>query len=272
MQGASRTAFEQATAAFDELAGPLDDAGLSRLFDELSSVVALLDGEPALRRSLSDPALDAEAKVGLARSLLESRVSGPTLEVVSAAAQGRWSRSRDLADALEELAAAAAFVLAERSESLDEVEDQLFRFGRILDAQPGLWSALSDPELPAERKRALVHALLEEKVAPVTLRLVEDVVTRPRGRMVDEALEELARMAAARQSRLIAEVRVAVPLTADERDTIAGRLTAMYGQGVHLQVEIDPGVVGGLLIRVRGEVIDATVATRLAEATRRITR
>lgn len=270
MQGASRAAYAEASERFEREATDLDVAQLELVFDEFHALVGLLDTEPALRRSLSDPALPTPAKVALARALLDSRLSGPALRALEGVLAGRWSRSGDLPDALDGIASAAAFVVAERAGSLDEVEDQLFRFGRIIDGQPTLWAALSDPQLPVERKRELVGALLNGKVAAVTLRLVDAAVRQPRGRAVDEAIEELARRAAARQSRLIAEVRVAVALTEAERERLSNRLVAMFGHGIHLQLELDPAVLGGFLVRVGGEVIDATVASRLAGAARRL--
>ncbi|MHB2023964.1 MAG: F0F1 ATP synthase subunit delta [Mycobacteriales bacterium] len=270
MQGLSRVSLAAASERFEAEAGELDDAQLDQIFDEFHALVALLDGEPALRRSLSDPALPAPAKVNLARALFGSRLSAPGLRIFEAVLAGRWSRSADLSDAVAGLASSAAFLVAERAGALDEVEDQLFRFGRIIDAQSDLWAALSNPQLPVARKRDLVRSLLEGKVASTTLRLVDAVVRQPRGRPVDEAVEELARLAAARQSRLIAEVRVAVALTEDEQRRLAQRLADIYDHPVHLQIEIDPDVIGGFLVSVGGEVIDATVASRLAGAARRL--
>ena len=103
--------------------------------------------------------------------------------------------------------------MAEQVDILDEVEDELFRFGRILDREPTLRSALTDPSLPDDRKTELLEALLGDRVQDATLVLVREVVLRPRGRTIDRGLEEYGRLAAARRERLVAQVRTAVPLT-----------------------------------------------------------
>jgi F-type H+-transporting ATPase subunit delta len=164
------------------------------------------------------------------------------------------------------------FRVAELAEALDNVEDQLFRFGRILEREPQLWGVLADRGVAASRKVELLQALLASKVDAVTLRLVELVVTQPRGRAIDAAVEELARLAAERQRRLIAIVQAAVDLTARERTQLSARLKEIYGHDVRLQVEIVPDVLGGLTIRVGDELIDGSIASRLEAARRRLAR
>jgi F-type H+-transporting ATPase subunit delta len=92
----------------------------------------------------------------------------------------------------------------------------------------------------------------------------------PLGRSLDLSLEEYARLAARRRARLVAEVHVAVALTAEQRSRLAASLTETYGHEVYLNVVLDPKVTGGLTVRVGDELIDGSVATRLAEARRRL--
>ncbi len=192
------------------------------------------------------------------------------IDLVAGMARDRWSRGRDLADGLEELAVRAEVVVAERAGKLDDVEDELFRFGRIVASQPDLRSALTSAQLPGERKAALVDALLAGKVNPVTGRLIGRLVRNPRGRSVERGLEDYARLAAERRARVIALVRVAVPLTVEQRRRLANGLERTYGHQVHLNVEIDPSVIGGISVQVGDEVIDGTVASRLDDAHRRL--
>ena len=183
-----------------------------------------------------------------------------------------WHSPADLREAVETLAAEAALVSAEGDGALDDVEDELFRFARLLDREPELRAALTDPGLPEDRKTGLVRALLGERARPATVRLVEVAVTRPRGRSLERVLEELSRLAAARRQRLVAEVRVASPLDDAQTARLAGSLARLYGRPVQLQVDVDPAVLGGVQVRVGDEVLDGTVARRLAEVRRRLAR
>jgi F-type H+-transporting ATPase subunit delta len=265
MRGASRASLAEAK---EQLAGIGGDVG--RVGDELFAVTTLLDSEAALRRLLSDPSRDAAARRGLAAELLRGRVSVQTLELVTGLAGARWSEPGDLADAAEQLAVLAIAETADADGTLDELEDELFRFGRVVNAEPQLRTALSNPFVAAERKRELLSSLLAGKVTEQALRLISQAAVHPRGRNLDGNLEEYARLAAERRERLVAEVHVAIGLTAAQRGRLAAALAAAYGHDVHLNVVLDPQVIGGMTVRVGDELIDGSMASRLAALRRRL--
>jgi F-type H+-transporting ATPase subunit delta len=190
--------------------------------------------------------------------------------LLESVAADRWSRPRNLTDTLERLAAMSAFAGAEQAGTLDDVEDELFRFGRALEREPALRAALSDPNLPTERKRAVVEALLVGRAQAVTVMIVDRIVQAPRGRTLESALAEYSELAARRRDRTLATVTTAVPLTDVQHRRLAAALTRIYGRRVVLQADLDPDVVGGVRVRIGDEIIDGTVVTRLALAARRI--
>jgi len=269
LRGASRAALggaqQELTAAVTA-----DPAAAGTIGDELFGVATLLDGELALRRALTDATSPEGARTGLVRGLLGGRVSRTVLDLVAGMATARWSAPRDLASAAERLAVMATAAMADETGQLDDLEDELFRFGRIVTSEPELRSALSSPRLPAERKRALLDALLASRVTPAALRLITQAAVHPRGRSLDESLEEYARLAAAWRQRLIAVVRVAADLTGGQRERLEAALSATYGHGIHLNVVIDPLVVGGMSVQIGDEFIDGSVASQLAALRRRL--
>jgi F-type H+-transporting ATPase subunit delta len=268
MRGASRAAFIQAR---ERLTAALEGrTPAARLGDELSAVAHLLDREPGLRRALTDVTSAAEARSGLARQLLEGRVSAAARDVVAGMVGDRWSSPRDLADATEQLGVLATAAAAEGEGQLDDLEDELFRFGRIVSAEPGLRSALADPAPPADGKRELLDTLLAGKVTPAALRLITRAVIYPRGRNLETTLDEYGRLAAAWRQRLIAVVRVATGLTEDQRGRLTDALSHAYGHDVHLNVVVDPRVMGGMSVEIGDELIDGSVASRLAGLRQRL--
>lgn len=262
------------SAAQDRLNTLLGQPGVSAvgIGDELFSVVDLLDSVPALRSALTDPSRSGDDKAALAESLLNGKVSGAVADFVAGTVRDRWSGHRDLADAIEALAADAVLSSTQKNGNLDGLEDEIFRFSRVVSAEPGLRLALTDRALPAERKSEVVNALLAGKASAESLQLVNRVVTHPRGQSIENGLSALADQAAARRQRLVATVTSAVMLTEAQRDRLASTLISQFGHEVHLNVVIDPDVVGGLRISLGDEVIDGTLATRLDEAQRRISR
>ena len=269
MRGASRASFSALTEQL--AAANITSATVAtRLGNELFAVTGLLDTEHGLRRALSDPGKPAAEKAAVTSALLHGKVSGRTESLVVAAAESRWAASGDMVDAIEQLAVEAMVIAGEAEDGLDDLEDGLFRFGRVVSGQPELRAALASTWLPGERKEQMLTALLRGKVTAVTLRLIIQMVTHPRGRGLTQALDMCASLAARRRQQLIAVVRTAVELSAAQRRRLAGALAASYGHPVHLNVVIDPSVVGGMSVQIGDELIDGTAATRLAAVRRKL--
>jgi F-type H+-transporting ATPase subunit delta len=266
MRGASReslAAARESLAALTEV--PTTD--VTALSDDLAAVAALLHGEVSLRRLLTDPARPGEQRAALVTGLLGGKVGEKTVELTAGVVRSRWSQPRDLADALDELAVEAELALAERAGTLDAVEDDLFRFGRILAAEPELAQALGE-RIPARQRAGLVDSLLAGKANPSAVRLIQRVVANPRGGSVLEGVERLSSIAAAHRERITALVTAVVPLTEAQRERLTAILARGYGKQIRLNVELDPELIGGMTIRIGDDIIDGSLATRLAEAAR----
>ncbi|WP_019812933.1 F0F1 ATP synthase subunit delta [Saccharomonospora saliphila] len=267
LHAASREALSFAESRLDEVLGDAGSAP-SAVGEELLAVVELLTTEVGLRRAVSDGSSDPEARTRLIGALLRDKVSAPTLTVLEAVVGQRWSSPRELVDGVEHLGRTALLVGAENAGKLDAVEDELFRFARILDGKPELEKALAERSASAEAKRGLVRQLVADKVDPITKVLVEQVVLRPSGRSVTHGVDGLVEMAARRRGRVVARVTSAGELSAEQRERLAARLGALYDSPVALHVELDASLGAGLVVRVGDEVIDGSAAGRL-EAVRR---
>lgn len=159
--------------------------------------------------------------------------------------------------------ATALFEVARVEGSLDEVEDELFRFARTLEGNEPLRSVLTDEAIPVDRRRSVVAELLGDKASPVTANLVSLVVGAGRARDLPAIIDKLVRRAAAEHDRAVAEVRSAVPLDDDQRDRLAEALGRATGKAVEVKVIVDPSVLGGIFAQVGDTVIDGTIRTRL---------
>lgn len=268
MRGASRPSFAELRERLPQAA--TSPASARQTGDELFAVTGLLDTEHGLRRALSDPGKPATEKAAVARSLLAGKISPATMQLVETAAQGRWASPSDFADALEQAAIEAECVAAEYDRTLDALEDDLFRFGRLVAANLDLQAALASSNLPAENKRNLLSALLTGKASRTAVDLITQVVTHPRGRSLTASLDLCARIAAERRQRLIATVRTSGELTPAQRQRLAEALRNVYGHDVQLNIVVDPAVVGGISVQIGDELIDGTAATRLAEVRRNL--
>ncbi len=266
MQGASRDSLSHAR---DSLDADLRDAGVedtSALGDELFAVSDLLDRRRTLLRSLADPSIPSESRVKLVDTLFGARLSERGLGTLRGLVADRWSRPTDLLRAVEALAREAHFAVAEQQGSLDDVEDQLFRLGRILEGQPELAGLLSDPNTDPNRRVALLDALVADKLSGPTLQVLRHTVRSPRRRSIESLLEELTELVAARRGRSIAQVTAPLPLTGAQEERLGSLLSRVYGRDVSLQVEVDEAMLGGLVVEIGEDLIDGSVSAQLERA------
>ncbi|MER6977169.1 F0F1 ATP synthase subunit delta [Streptomyces carpinensis] len=269
MNGASREAL---TAARERLDALMDSTSVdaARLADELAAVTALLHREVGLRRVLTDPAQPGDAKAALVQRLLGGQVDGAAVDLVSGIVRSRWSQSRDLVDTLEELANLADLSAAQRAGTLDDVEDELFRFGRIVSSSTELRAALTDRSASTSAKGELLRRLLGGRAKETTERLVTRLVTAPRGRSLESGLESLSKLAADRRNRMVAVVTSAVPLSDRQKQRLGAALAKLYGRQMHLNIDVDPELIGGIRVQVGDETINGSLADRLDDAARRM--
>jgi F-type H+-transporting ATPase subunit delta len=247
-----------------------DDGSLdARMADDLFGVADVLRREPSLRRTVTDVSVPAEAKARLSRQVFERALASESMDLVASAVSRRWAASRDLADSLEYLGVVCVLRSAEKRGEADALEDELFGFGRIVADNPDLRDALSDPARSTADKRRLLADLLEGRVTAATIRLAQESVAGTH-RTVALAVEAYQKIVAEHRNRLVATVRVARELSDQDAARLANALERQYGRPVHLNVMIDPGVIGGIRVEIGDDVIDGTVSSRLDDARRQL--
>jgi F-type H+-transporting ATPase subunit delta len=260
------SATRQSNAAARERLEALTDStsvDLAALGADLLAVTGVLDRSVSLRRTLTDPAASGQRKADLVGALFGGKIGAEALDLVAGMVRSRWAVSRDLVDGIEVLAAYAEIIGADKAGALDEVEDELFRFGRVVASSTELRSALTDGAATETAKGELVKRLLDGKAKPQTVRLVAALVTQPRGRSLEGGLEEYSRLAAGRRERVVALVTTAVPLSDAQKERLGASLARLVGRQVHLNVDVDPAVLGGVRVEIGDEIIEGTIANRL---------
>ena len=167
--------------------------------------------------------------------------------------------------------AEALLAVAHAEGVLDRVQDELYAFASAVERHADLREALTDAALPPERKKAVIEELLGGRAHPLTATLVGFVVDAGHARRIGPIAAELAREAARRSQKTLAEVRSAVPLTDEQSSRLAEALSSATGQPIELKAAVDPSVIGGVVVRVGDEVFDGSVASRLNGARQHLT-
>ena len=247
--------------------GAASAAEMNSLPSDLFAVVDALDSSVALRRALTDPTTSETSRQRLVHSLLDSKVSSTAVDIVAQAARMRWAGGRSFTGALERQAVRAQFMVADSEGNLEDTEDDLFRFARVVEANPDLRNALSDRTVPLSKRQELVEQLLAGRATPATVALAKRAVAA-RERTFAHTIEGFVTLAAAQKNRVVATVRVADPLTSVQRERLRRSLSQQAGREVTMQEIVDPDVLGGVHIELGDEVIEGTVAERLEQARR----
>jgi F-type H+-transporting ATPase subunit delta len=266
LRGASAEARDALASALREQleSGSADAASIG---EDLFGVAGLLRKEAGVRRILTDASVEGDAKAGLAGNVFGDALGEASLEVVKDAVRRRWTAGRDLADVLEYLGVLATVRSSGGGDG--RVSDELFEVRQLVDAHHDLRSALSDPTRSVADKAALLSRLLDGKVQKATQVLIGQAVTGAHG-AVDRALEDFQHIAADARNEKLALVHAARPLDEGEQERLTQALSRQYATTVHLQVVVDPSLIGGLRVEIDDDVIDGTVVGRLDDAQRRL--
>lgn len=157
----------------------------------------------------------------------------------------------------------AAFGIARAEGALAEVEDELFRLGRIYESNEELRSTLTDPRLPAARRQQIVEDLLDGKATAATVAIVSMIVGAGRSADLPRIAQDLVKRSASQRGEVVAEVRSAVALSDDQISRLAAALRTRTSLDVTVKNVVDPSVMGGIVTQIDDSVLDGTVRTRL---------
>jgi F-type H+-transporting ATPase subunit delta len=175
-----------------------------------------------------------------------------------------------MSDAQIEGYARALFEIARADGTLDEVEDELFRFARSYESSDALRNAITDEHVPLAKRQAIVEDLLDGKATATTVQLVSMVVGSGRGRDLPAIVDSLVQRASSAKQLDVAEVRTAVALSDDQQARLKAALENATGKQLNLKSVVDPSVIGGVVATVGDTVIDDSVRTRIDQLKSRL--
>ncbi len=157
----------------------------------------------------------------------------------------------------------ALFAVARAEDASAEVEDELFRFARVLEGNDELRTTLSDPHIPAARRAQIVEDLLGGRASAPTVALVSMVVATGRAGELPRIIDDFVSRSAQSSGVAVAEVRTAVALTDDQKNRLAAAISTQTKREVTIRNVVDPTVLGGAVTQIGDSVIDGSVRTRL---------
>ncbi len=264
MKAASREAQSHVTGQLESLIGSADNAvaTAAQIGTELFLIVDQLDTERALRVAIADTSLDPGQRAGMVKDVFGGKVAEPTLNILTAAAEQEWSTPREFRAGLINLGRIALQKGAQEQGQLEQVENELYQLSVLLEDEKELTQLLSDRTATAAQKRGLLASVIYGKVTMLTEALALQVIGRPHHNPVDD-LAELAENVAEMRGKSVARVKTAEALNDTQRDALARKLEQIYGREIAIHSEVDPSLLGGMVVRVGDEVIDGSTRGKI---------
>lgn len=256
MGSATRESVSAAVAVLDAQAS-LDLA----TGEQLLAAALVLDGSPHLRAALADDTAEKSDRTSIVRAVF-GKYTPAAKAVLESLATGRWSSSDDIVAGVEQLGIRAIAASARASVSIN---DELFTFATAVTSNAELELALGSKLGSADGKVGLVESLLGGKASKQTIAILGALIAQPRGRRIAELVRYAATIVAEQASATIATVTVAAPLDDAQRARLQKALAKQYGGSIRINAIVDPRIIGGMRVQVGDEIIDGTIANRIAD-------
>ena len=242
-----------------------------RIGNELFTITKVLDDSIQLERALTDPSRPVADKVAVLKELLGDTAHPMTMEIMTDLVSRRWSRARDIANAVEDFGVDAMMYYADATDATLQVSIELSELHSALLNLPVVRAKLYDYQATSEARVKLFREVFSGKTLnKVTMRLAEHATCNLRRRRYLETIQWLINKFSRHMGESMVTVTTATPLKKEQIKRLVEVYSAKVGRQVHINSVVDPTVLGGMRIQVGDEVTDNTVVAQLQNLHRKV--
>jgi len=242
-----------------------------RIGNELFTITKVLDDSIQLERALTDPSRPVADKVAVLKELLGDNAHPMTMEIMTDLVSRRWSRARDIANAVEDFGVDAMMYYADATDATLQVSIELSELHSALLNLPVVRAKLYDYQATSEARVKLFREVFSGKTLnKVTMRLAEHATCNLRRRRYLETIQWLINKFSRHMGESMVTVTIATPLKKEQIKRLVEVYSAKVGRQVHINSVVDPTVLGGMRIQVGDEVTDNTVVAQLQNLHRKV--
>lgn len=242
-----------------------------RIGNELFTITKVLDDSIQLERALTDPSRPVADKVAVLKELLGDNAHPMTMEIMTDLVSRRWSRARDIANAVEDFGVDAMMYYADATDATLQVSIELSELHSALLNLPVVRAKLYDYQATSEARVKLFREVFSGKTLnKVTMRLAEHATCNLRRRRYLETIQWLINKFSRHMGESMVTVTTATPLKKEQIKRLVEVYSAKVGRQVHINSVVDTTVLGGMRIQVGDEVTDNTVVAQLQNLHRKV--
>jgi F-type H+-transporting ATPase subunit delta len=161
--------------------------------------------------------------------------------------------------------AQALFELAVEVKLLNEFEVQLKALAKAISDNPEIQKVLFHPQISPANKQELLHKIFEGQLSPQIKNFVNMIIDRRRQNFIVDIYTEYKQLADNAHNILEARIKSAVALGEQQQAQLQSNLSKLTGKSIRLVAEVDPSLIGGVVVKIGDRVIDGSVAGRLAK-------
>ena len=237
---ASRSADRESR---DSLAPKLRDTREDawRIGNELFTITKVLDDSIQLERALTDPSRPVADKVAVLKELLGDNAHPMTMEIMTDLVSRRWSRARDIANAVEDFGVDAMMYYADATDATLQVSIELSELQSALLNLPVVRAKRYDYQATSEARVKLFREVFSGKTLnKVTMRLAEHATCNLRRRRYLETIQWLINKFSRHMGESMVTVTTATPLKKEQIKRLVEVYSAKVGRQVHINSVVDP--------------------------------
>lgn len=158
--------------------------------------------------------------------------------------------------------ASALYAAAREAGRVDAVDRDLAAIAEAVADDPLLMRALANPAIPAEQKRNVLHAILDG-ADPLVRQTLDVMLEHRRLHLVGGLQDDFAERVRRDHNALAVELTTAVPIDDATAKRLEEQLAAATGSSIAMERTVDPSIIGGVVLRVRDRIVDASLRRRL---------
>lgn len=159
--------------------------------------------------------------------------------------------------------AEALFDLAQRHEGLEIFGEGIEIVARLVAEEPRLRAFLETPRVDAEAKKAVLRKAFEGRVPPMLLNFLLITIDKRRQRLLRQIAIEFAGLIDEHENRVHVDVTVARPLDDSTTAALGARLSTLLGKTAVPHYQVDPKILGGVVVRAGDTIYDGSLRRRL---------
>ncbi len=171
---------------------------------------------------------------------------------------------------LADLYARSLLDLAREADAVEAIADDLETVTALLAQEPDFETFLASPYFAEQTKRDLIRKVLTGKLHDLTLRFLCVMIDHGRGALLPEILERFRQLHRAYQGYEAVTVTVARSLSQEQTDKLRQDLAQAIRAKIDLDVQVDPSILGGIIIRHADNMLDNSVRGRLLRTVRQV--